>query len=154
MPLGSGYNKFRPQCLNHCCASPAVALWFVVPCSWQGVGSSTGGQHAPDRLTLCTGMGVTLGFTLQMAHRAPELEITQAIPISSIPREEAESQLQPDYRYRPSGLQESWNSPRAGSSHNDLPSPSCKLTSHTQPYCSPTPTQLTCTVWAKCPKNS
>lgn len=85
MPLGAGCNKFRPQCLDHCCPSPAVASWFVVPCSWQGVCISMGGQHAHDRLTLCTGVGVSLRFALQ------KLEITQAIPISLIPSGEAES---------------------------------------------------------------
>lgn len=61
---------------------------FVVACSWQGAGTTMGGQHARIRLTLCTEVGVSAEFALQVAHRAPELEITQAPPVSPLPGEE------------------------------------------------------------------
>jgi len=65
----------------------------------------------------------SVGFALQMRDRAPVLETPQTDPFSPIPSREAEPQLQPK-------RQAQMHSPRAGSRHKDLPSPSWELISH------------------------
>lgn len=101
-------------------------------------------------LTICTGVGVTvLGLPCKW-HTV--LEIPPAAPISPVLSGEAEPWLQPDYRHRPTGLQESC-SPRAGSNHKDLPGPSCKLISHAQPCCSPATHPADLPNWGKSPQN-
>lgn len=99
------------------------------------------GQHAHVRLTLCTGVGVSVGFALQIEHRAPELEIAQAILISPVPGEKQSLSCNRTTGTN-SGLQQS-RSYKAGSSNKDLPTPTHNPTA-ALPH-----TQLTCSVWGK-----